>query len=119
MTLKRKIKYFIQRWTRGWDDSELWSLDMTIAKFTIPRLQRFKEITISYPSECGSLEGWYKIIDEIIYALQACAYQWGPEKGKITIEDVVYDFGESIEWDWDRVKRGLEYFGKYFRDLWD
>lgn len=33
-----------QRLTRGFDDSETWSLDATIAKFIVPRLERFIEI---------------------------------------------------------------------------
>lgn len=37
-------KFAKQRATRGFDDSEIWSLDHTICKFMIPRLERFIEI---------------------------------------------------------------------------
>ena len=41
--LLRNLKYFWQRRTRGWDDSDLYSLDYTIAKFVLPRLKVFAE----------------------------------------------------------------------------
>lgn len=41
---KRFWKFLWQRWTRGFDDSETWSLDSTISYFILPRLKRFKEI---------------------------------------------------------------------------
>ena len=38
-------------------DNECWSLDLTIIKFILPRLKKFKEINInSYPNECGNIE---------------------------------------------------------------
>lgn len=40
----RWCKYKGQRLSRGFDDSETWSLDATIAKFIVPRLERFIEI---------------------------------------------------------------------------
>ena len=40
----RWCKYKGQRLSRGFDDSETWNLDTTIAKFIIPRLERFIEI---------------------------------------------------------------------------
>lgn len=41
---KRWSEYEEQRLTRGFDDSETWSLDFTIAKFIVPRLERYIEI---------------------------------------------------------------------------
>ena len=42
--IKRPIKHFIQRRKRGFDDSELWSLDYTIAEFIYPRLKAFRKM---------------------------------------------------------------------------
>ena len=39
-----KEKYKQQRIERGFDDSELWNLDYTIASFVLPRLKRLKEL---------------------------------------------------------------------------
>ena len=36
-------KFTKQRLERGFDDSETWNLDLTIAKFVLPRLESFKE----------------------------------------------------------------------------
>ena len=44
-TFKRSLRFWWQRGTRGWDDSETWGLDGTLARFILPRLQRFKEVT--------------------------------------------------------------------------
>ena len=42
---ERKKKFKKQRMERGFDNSELWSLSGTIAKFIIPRLEEFIEIS--------------------------------------------------------------------------
>ena len=43
MQICRWIKWTYQRYTRGFSDRQLWSLDYTIAKFIITRLKLFKE----------------------------------------------------------------------------
>jgi hypothetical protein len=44
---KRNTKFFWQRCRRGFDDSEAWSLDQSLARVILPRL---KEIAIARPS---------------------------------------------------------------------
>ena len=44
----RRAKWFVQRRKRGFDDRDLWSLDMTIAEFVYPRLKAFNEV-----NKCG------------------------------------------------------------------
>ena len=41
----RRLKWFIQRRRRGFDDRELWSLDHTIAKYVYPRLKVFNKLS--------------------------------------------------------------------------
>lgn len=41
---KRLKDYQIQRKERGFDDTETWSLDVTIVNFILPRLKRLLEI---------------------------------------------------------------------------
>ncbi|MEN6550058.1 MAG: hypothetical protein ABFE07_28785 [Armatimonadia bacterium] len=99
---KRALKHWWQRRTRGWDDSDTWSLDFVIAKFAVPRLKRFRELNNGFPG--GMTEGsWRSALDDMIYALEICAD-----------EDRWYDKDN----DWPRMERGLEAFGKHFRDLW-
>lgn len=102
--IKRSIKHWFQRRIRGFDDSETWSLDLRIAKFVLPRLKRFKEISITNPMDLTE-EEWDNILDEIIYAMEICSNDDNFLKG----EDEI---------DWNRVHNGLELFGERFRDLW-
>lgn len=115
--LKRGLRYWWQRRTRGWDDSDLWSLDYTLAKWIVPRLERFKEVRAGVPyiegfEVCGThaqynaaeLE-WVRILDKMIRAF------------KLIIDDNDRDELVSNE-EWQEVSEGLELFSKYFRNLW-
>lgn len=42
--IKRPLLHFYQRRTRGWDDSEIWSLDYTFAEWILPRLTKLRDI---------------------------------------------------------------------------
>jgi len=99
--LKQSVRHWWQRRTRGWDDSETWSLDETIAKFAVPRLKRFKELKKCYPGNLSGEQEWDAILDEIILALEACI-------------DWEIDTSEQ----WNKVDDGLHLFGKHFRSLW-
>lgn len=101
--VKRSIKHWYQRRTRGWDDSDTWSLSDVIAEFTLPRLIRFRELNNGYPCDVEGPEEWNHMIDDMIYALGICSRE---------------DDGVIFDCDWDRLQRGLDYFGRYFRDLW-
>lgn len=97
-------KHWWQRRTRGFDDSQTWSLDHTIAVFTLPRLRRFKELNNGYPHGFTE-DSWNEAIDDMIYSLEASAHEWDPAT---RVDEV----------DWSRVHRGSELMGKHFRDLW-
>lgn len=104
--LKRPVKHFYQRSTRGFDDSETWGLDYTIAKFALPRLVRFKELAVGtvLPQGFTDNDEWEQVLDMMIYAM------------KSIIKD-----NDAIDWediDWEDVETGLDLFGKYFRTLW-
>ena len=45
---KRFWKFLYQKLTRGWTDAETWSLDYTFAKYMLPRLERYEELTKGY-----------------------------------------------------------------------
>lgn len=93
--LKKQIK------KRGFDDSECWNLDVTIAKFTLPRLRRLKEITHGYPGTLDNPEEWDKILDQMIRAFE------------IALDD------EITEADIESYETGMKLFAEYFRNLWD
>jgi len=83
----RHIKWFYQRRTRGFDDTELWSLDQPLAKYILPRLKAFRNYPLhGYPGqldEPGLIEDnqdgdhhdhnfqiWLAVIDKMIIAFE-------------------------------------------------
>lgn len=104
--IKRWFKYFWQRRTRGWDDSETWSLDYSLAKIIAPRLKRFKEVKCCHPMELTQ-EEWDTILDKMIFAFEKLGeddYQW-------PYEEIPDEVGKAVE-------EGRELFHKYYHDLW-
>lgn len=93
-----------QRLERGFDSSELWSLDCTIASFIAPRLKAFRENSGDSPYDKSRTE-WEKILDEMIegFEIYPNHFNWSPE--------------ESNQ-NWSKVYKALEYFHKYFFNLW-
>lgn len=96
---KKKLRKQIKE--RGFDDSECWNLDMTIAQFVLPRLKRLKEITHGYPGNLESEKEWDKILDKMIRAFE------------LTVEDKL-DSDNILEYE-----IGMNLFAQYFRNLWD
>jgi len=101
--IKRSIKHFYQRLFLGFDDSETWSLDCTIAKFIYPRLIRLKQVSCATPGNVNSNEEWNEILDDMIYAFKTIS------------EDVFY---QSNKHQVERVDKGLDLFRKYYFNLW-
>jgi hypothetical protein len=58
---KRHKQFKEQRELRGWDSTELWSLDSTIYKFLITRLTVFRENLHGYPANLTP-EKWNDIL---------------------------------------------------------
>ena len=109
---KREELHAKQRETRGWDDSETYSLDLTIAKFALPRLKRFKKLKCGYPGYFDSpvelshedgMKKWDEILDKMIYAM------------KIISNDRKWNAPET---DQEKVDEGVRLFGEHFRCLW-
>jgi hypothetical protein len=84
-----------QRIERGFDDSELWSFDYTIARFTLPRLIEFKKQYSQYVEDVNDL---LPKIDMVIKSF----------------EMIINDDVEQEE----EIQKGLTVFGKIFRHLW-
>ena len=104
LKIKRSLRFFYQKLTRGWDDSETWNLEATLARHIVPRLKRFKELNNGYPQELTP-EAWNEILDEMIFALEFRA------------RDTEEQLDASTE-EHTRVQKGLELFGKYWGNLW-
>lgn len=95
---KRWDDYKEQRMSRGFDNSETWSLDSTISRFIEPRLKVFKELHAGYPGYLTE-EKWEEILDKMIKAFEYIN------------NDDTFDHKEEVD-------EGLDLFRKHFFDLW-
>ena len=97
----RYLRFLWQRFRYGFSNRELWNLDYTVAKFILPRLKRFREISGGYPAQLSEQE-WNAVLDKMIIAFQL-----------ITNGDRWVEHEEIV-----RIDEGLELFGKWFPHLW-
>lgn len=115
-------KYMRQRLTRGFDDTELWDLGMTIARFTLPRLKEYRKHINGYPATVSSFEEWTKILDKIIWSLEVIKDDWDYESSVPFKPDMTDDehaaYEKSMKEYNDKVQEGLDLFGKHFGALW-
>ena len=97
-------KWRSQRLKRGFDDTELYNLDTTIASFLAPRLRALRESTCSYPSGLG-MRKWKSYLKkmETAFELYADKFNWSARKERGNIR---------------KVDEGLSLFHAYFYDLW-
>lgn len=98
--MKKKRQY------HHFKNEELWSLDVTIAKFILPRLKRFKKHTMGHPAELTEKQ-WDAILDKIIFSF---AFIAGPDMWNIK-----YMGDEKT---WKKVNEGLQLFAEWFNALW-
>lgn len=127
--LRLSPNWFRAMWFRirnGWDSSDTWSLDYTVAKFIIPRLKYFKKVNNGIPNKiykkykdsnkkCSentevAYKEWNKIIDKMILAFQRI----------IDEDEDFHDWKDKKYWNkQEKIKKeGLDLFRKYFNDLW-
>ena len=100
--IDQQNKWKMQRETQGFDDTELWNLDTTIAKFILPRLIEFKkQMGTPHPI---SKEDWTIYIDKMIKSFEFLS---GEEKYTI------YDKEQ-----WEETQEGLGLFAQHFSSLW-
>ena len=111
--VKTRIKYFFQRRTRGWDDSELWNLDHVIAKFIVPRLKEFKKCKPYFQEsrEVPDSKNWNNILDKIIWSFEFVLTNYGVDYECSNRE--IYK--ENLK----RYEEGMSLFSKYYWALWD
>lgn len=104
---KRRIKFLVQRLTRrGWDDRDTWCLDHVIAEFTLPRLKRFKELNMGYPSSLTA-DQWDRVLDRMIRAFELLLREFEDNEDPHTWRRNTHS-----------IEIGLRLFGLYFRSLW-
>jgi len=103
---KRSIKFWWQRRTRGWDDSDTWNLDISLSALIVPRLQKFKEITDCYSGD--SEDEWKQQLAKMIRAFELCRDQF----------ELPGDRSSHTPEETNEITEGLALFAKYYRGLW-
>lgn len=103
--ISRFFRFFYQRRRRGFDNSELWSLDYTIAKFIAPRLRAFIDEFggRSCPQGLTSKQ-WRAKLEKMhkAFELMASDKMWTASKKEAKI-----------------MEDGLDLFREWFFHLWD
>ena len=144
--LRWTVVAFFQRRIRGFDDSELWSLDDTILQFILPRLKRYRaKERVGWPgphaifdidydkyeklSEAEqddlsdrSLEEWDRMLGKMIRAIElkteldGIFQKLNPEWKEGDPRRDQYTKAPELE---TECKEGWDLFIKWFHALWD
>lgn len=144
--IEQMTVYKQQRIERGFDDTELWNFERSIAKYILPRMLVFKTKTMGYPPDFKTFDEWVETIDKMIYAFDHIInYEEYTEKleeelgvtwdGVIETKkrpdgnyelvhtekynnEVMEKYRQAQEEMNNKVKEGLRLFGEYFQHLW-
>lgn len=121
-------------------NSDTWSLYSTLAPLLAASLEKFIENCNGFPVEFEECpENWQKVLQEMLFAFQKLSEDdWTKEfcsgEMDISIEKVPgSDYYQSVKgpnhtFSFDsekakkveeRIQRGLNYFGRYYQELWD
>lgn len=144
----RPVLHFYQRLTRGWDDSESWNLDYTVAKLMLPRIKKYREGLRGHPA-CITEQEWTDILDQVEWSFAYILYsdddfRYLPADCQMTSRDMDL----LMTWPWKpvtgateeektaarikfekyceasgandlRCQQGLDLFGKWLRGMWN
>lgn len=93
------ITHYWQKLTRGYCYCEIYNLDITIAKFIIPRLECFSELP--------------KVRANLVLSADIRRILW-------SLTDIAEnDLSASEKDNYKRCQEGLDLLGKHFLKLWD
>lgn len=102
--LLRPCKHLWQRLTRGFDDTETWSLDSSLAMLILPRLKAFRDCKRGTPCDTTP-EQWNIIIDKMMYSFE---YHCDEDR----------KYGRNTDEEYAKVEEGLKLFAEYYGHLW-
>jgi hypothetical protein len=105
---EQKEKYRQQRFLNGFDDTETWHMDRTMALFIIPRLKRFMEVNNGIP--IGETEESYD--EKLRFIIQAFENYYATDQyyNSLDIEE-----RKKLT---DDVRLAVEYLSKLWFELW-
>lgn len=102
----RQALWAEQRRDRGFDDTELWGLDDTFARFILPRLKALRQQKLTPPIRM-ELPVWYSMLDKMIRAFELLL----PEGGG------AWDRGSLNDKERGQVQEGLDHFRQFYFSL--
>jgi hypothetical protein len=105
---------------------DLYDLDVTIARFILPRLMVFKQHCERTPRLNMTTEEWNEILDKMIYAFERIAMQTEEDtpEYKAYIKAIwnnemdLADLKRSAKASLKPISEGLSLYHKYYRNLW-
>lgn len=119
-------RYNPQAIARTLNVEDLYDLDVTIARYILPRLMVFKQHCERTPNLNMSRQEWDEILDKMIYAFERIACQTEEEtpEYKAYIKAIwnnemdLADLKRSAKASLKPISEGLSLFHKYYRSLW-
>jgi hypothetical protein len=106
--LATREMYKQQRFEQGFDDTETWHMDRTIALFIIPRLKKFIELNNGIPT--GETVESYN--EKLKFIISAFENYYSTNKYYESVDDA-----ERKQLT-DDVKQAVEYLSKLWFELW-
>ena len=106
--LATREMYKQQRFEQGFDDTETWHMDRTIALFIIPRLKKFIELNNGIPT--GETVESYD--EKLKFIISAFENYYATNKYYESVDDT-----ERKQLT-DDVKQAVEYLSKLWFELW-
>lgn len=119
-------KYNPQAIAKTINIEEIYDLDVTIARFILPRLIVFKEHCERIPRLNMTREEWNEILDKMIYAFERIALQTEEDtpEYKAYIKAIwnnemdLVDLKRAAKASLKPIADGLSLYHKYYRCLW-
>jgi len=109
-----RIKKIPTRLRIGFWPDECWNLDVTFAKYVLPRLKHFRAMNNGFPHGLTE-EEWDSHLDAMI-----ASFEWigGGNYYDLPIKDGEIDVEAYTKLRLD-TQHGLELFAEYYMGLWD
>ena len=104
---------------RGFLDYEIRDVDEVFAKWALPRVKRFREITYTFPLDGegkGSMDAWYQDLDKMINAFQLIIDGYDGKGSPFTTQE---EFNKNEDENDRQIQEGLTLFGDNVRTMWD
>lgn len=128
-SIPREIKFFWQRGTRGWADNDVWSIDGWLLDILPDMIRQLSYNKHGCPEEfydahCRGDEChlWREFLQDMANKLESGKKAEDLDYSPFMKENGEYD-REAFQVEYDRLmkewEQGMDWFKKYFFNLWD